>query len=87
MRLCRYIRAYLYRHGITVYRSAHTHTHMRQVRTVAIAAGRKLKVEHYDVKNAFTQSNIDAESLYESIENLRKASYNLESAIMECGWP
>ena len=28
---------------------------------MAIAAGEKLKLEHFDVKNAFTQSDIDAE--------------------------
>jgi len=33
---------------------------------VSIAAGRKLNVEHYDVKNAFTQSDIDAEIYVEA---------------------
>ena len=28
---------------------------------MAIAAGEKLKLEHFDVKNAFTQSDIDSE--------------------------
>jgi hypothetical protein len=28
---------------------------------MAIAAGEKLSLEHFDVKNAFTQSDIDAE--------------------------
>ena len=33
---------------------------------MAIAAGKKLKVDHFDVKNAFTQSKIDAEIYVEA---------------------
>ena len=46
---------------------------------MAIAAGKKLTVEHFDVKNAFTQSKIDAVIKNNMLATVRVKERKLQS--------
>ena len=50
---------------------------------LALAAGKKLKLEHFDVTNAFTQSDIDSEIYVEPPKGFEKYDENGKSYVLK----
>ena len=50
---------------------------------LALAAGKKLKLEHFDVTNAFTQSDIDSEIYVEPPRGFEKYDENGKSCVLK----